>query len=166
MEQIFGYLLDYQWLQNIWHEKNVMTLIQSVIFSLIFLTCNTAILFGFWYLTRETILEYGSPKRRKKIAKKMQSYSFWNHFFLVRLVSDSERSGIYLMVKLLFYWLSLIAYAVSVLGVVGTIATQGSGKAIALLIFPVFSVFLVSTVVSFLPDFLCLPSERKRYSLK
>ena len=98
--------------------------------------------------------------------KKLKNSSFLEKALMIRLCSNAKRKGIYLWVCWLMNILNILSALITTVGAVGAVITHADGWTGCLLLFPPFACLLGATALLFLPDLICLPSERQRYRWK
>lgn len=120
-----------------------------------------------WFLRKETILECGYRKAKRRQTKKaMKGWPLIEIILLRNLASEATQSSPMIGLSLWLNYLNILCGGVLIVGYACSIVTSGALWALALVCYPgVFSIFF-STVVTFVPDLLWVPSERRRYGLK
>lgn len=152
---------------ELWNEDSDWAFLQTFLVGLFFLACNFGLFCAMWFMRKGALFEYGYPKRKaKNLNKRFKKYSFVEKLFLVRVVKEAECQGFYSYFSLLLNFANIAAFCVSLVGYIGALVTCISGWAAFLLITPVFGIFVISVAISFIPDLICLPSERRRYKWK
>ena len=137
---------------------------QAVLIGLFFLAFNSGAFYLIWYCHREAILECGY-RSQKAVRKRFKTQSRMDQILLTRLVREAPKSHPNLVLRMILNRSNLLFAGVSAAGFFGTILTGGAGWAILLLICPGFTSLFCSFGISFIPDLLRVPSERKRYGL-
>ena len=120
-----------------------------------------------WYLRKETILECGYRKARIRRTKKvMKDWPLTDKIHLSRLAAEATEANPMIGLSLFLNYLNILCGGVLVIGYICSVVTSGAGWALVLVFYPgVFSIFF-STIVTFIPDLLWVPSERRRYGIK
>lgn len=149
---------------HFWNDHAHYAWWQSVLIGLFFLTFNCGAFFLIWYCHRETILECGY-RSQKAARKRFKTQSLIDQILLTRLVREAPKAHPNLTLRLILNWSNLLFAGVSAAGFLGTILTGGAGWAMLLLICPGFTSLFCSFGISFIPDLLWVPSERRRYGL-
>ena len=152
---------------ELWNEDIDWAFWQAFLVGLFFLVCNFGLFCAMWFCRKGALQEYGYPKRKRKyLSKRFKEYSFAEKLFLVRLVKEADQIGLYSYMLLLFNFLNIAAFGVSIIGFAAVCITSVAGWAGVLLIIPVITVLGVTVMLEFIPDLICLPSERRRYKRK
>ena len=116
------------------------------------------------YVREECVIEYGYPKKKnKQVRKKFSQYSIFDRLFLLRLIMEADRLGIYLLLTLVCHWVHLLSLPLTVVGFLGLLISPGSGWAITLSFHASLAVLMFSCGIEIIPNIICLPSERKRW---
>ena len=151
-------------LLNLWSSHAGATWWQAVLYALFFAAVNGLLFFLNWTMHLETILECGY-KNRKTARKKFKTHARLDRILLTRLVREAPKSNPILRLRLVLNWSNLLCAGACFIGFVGTLATRGQGWAMVLLMCSgLFSIFF-SVGITFIPDLLWVPSERRRYGL-
>lgn len=152
------------WIYNVWNESVDFTYGQAILFSLSFLFLDTFFFVLFFIVQKTSIIEYGYPKRsRKFINKKTKKYSKIDRFFCLSLIGNADKNGAYLLLKFLCILINYIGYISSLVGIVATMITSGTGWSCCMTIFsPIMAITLIC-VLSLVPDMLCRKSAWRRY---
>lgn len=149
---------------NLWNTHAHYAWWQAVLIGLFFLAVDAVIFFVVWYLHRETILECGY-KNAKSARKRFHKQTPAEKLLLTRLVREAPLHNPVLKLRLILNWSNLLFAGTALIGFLGTIVTCGAGWAAMLLLCSgLFSLFF-SVGITFLPDLLWVPSERRRYGL-
>lgn len=147
---------------NLWTGHAQYVWWQAVLVSLFFAAFNSLTFFVIWYMHLETILECGY-KSRKTARKKFKTHTRIDRILLTRLVREAPKSNPILKLRLVLNWSNLLCAGVCFIGFIGTVITCGQGWALVLLMCSGFFSMFFSVGISFIPDLLWVPSERKRY---
>lgn len=116
------------------------------------------------YVREECVIEYGYPKKKsKQVRKKISQYPILDRLFLLRLIMEADRLGIYLLITLVCHWVHLLSLPLTVAGFLGLLISPGSGWAITLSFHASLTVLMLSCGIEIIPNIICLPSERKRW---
>lgn len=156
---------------ELWNTDSHLELWQAFLL-VIFVTFNFGLFCVSWFLRKAALLEYGYPKRKAKtLNKRFKEYSFLEKLFLVKVVKDSDQKGFYSYLLLILNFANIVAFFSCVVGYIAVLLTCISegivpGWATVLVLIPVFGVFLGSFAITFIPDLIYLPSERRRYKWK
>ena len=136
-----------------------------IIIGTILLSFDGFLFLVFSYVREGNVFEYGFPKMKNKSLMKLKnSYSIPVRLLLIRLTMDAKRRGFFLIINLVCQFLNIISMLLSLVGFVGCMITLADGWCLMLLLASVLIVNLVATAVMFIPDLICLPSERRKYS--
>ena len=143
---------------------------EIVVFAIFYFTIvDIGICFGFSFIHYGMIKEVGYPKlaaHKKKWKKYTKNYSLWERFSMVRLTLNAENMSFYLILNLFFQWVMIAAMFVCVIGFIGSLVSVHSGWTRVLLKYPLVCAAAIDLIVTFIPDILFVPSERRRYRLK
>lgn len=150
---------------NLWNDHAHYAWWQAVLIGSGFLLFNGAVFFVVWYLHREIILECGY-KNAKSARRKFKTHTRIDRILLTRLVREAPKTNPILKLRLVLNWSNLFCAGVCVLGFFGTIVSRGAGWALVLLMCSGFFSMFFSVGISFIPDLLWVPSERRRYGLE
>lgn len=150
---------------DFWNGHSHFAWWQSLLICLFFLLANSLLFLAVWYLHRETILECGY-KNVKAARKRFKEQSPVEKLLLTRLVHEAPKPHFNLILRLVLNWSNLVLAAASLIGLFGTVLTCGAGWAMTLLLGSGLCSLLFSVGISFIPDLLWVPSERKRYGLR
>lgn len=149
---------------SLWQYEGTFTTVEIVAIGLFLFSMNAVILWVNWVIQRYAILEYGYPKvKQKTLKKRLKSHSLFEHVMLTRICRESKRKGLYIYLCWFLNFLNCIAAILTAVGLVGAMITGGDGWAMTLLCFPPLSIMLFGALLKFVPDLICLPSERRRY---
>ena len=125
---------------------------------------NTVLTLAIWFLRKSAIIEYGYPKAKgKTLRKHIKSFTLLQKVFLFRLVDEARRPGLYLYFCVLLNLLNCISAVGWTFGIIALLITK-CGWAFLLEFLPL-EVLAVNVIVGFIPDLICLPSERNRYRI-
>lgn len=150
---------------SLWSAQGSFTPLESALIVPTLFGLNIIILWTTWYSQQHSILEYGYPRVKAKTLKKfLKGQSIYQRVMLTQICSQSKRKGPFLLLCVSINFLNCIAAIASTVGLVAAVLTGGDGWAMTLLLFPPISVLLLSAALHFIPDLICLPSERRRYS--
>lgn len=154
-------------LSSLWNQQTSFTWWQAFLIAIIALPINCFFCAIVWYLRKEAILECGYRKARiNRIKQAMKKWSLADKLLLRRLAAEATESSPMIGLSLFLNYINIFCVAVAVIGALCVVVTSGSGWAMTLCFSPgVFSIFF-STIVTFVPDLLWVPSERKRYGIK
>ena len=136
---------------DFWNGHSHFAWWQSLLICLFFLLANSLLFLAVWYLHRETILECGY-KNVKAARKRFKEQSPVEKLLLTRLVHEAPKPHFNLILRLVLNWSNLVLAA--------------AGWAMTLLLGSGLCSLLFSVGISFIPDLLWVPSERKRYGLR
>lgn len=141
---------------------------QAFLIAAFLLICDAVICTANWYMHRARILKYGYPRvhERKSFQKKLKSESFLEKLLMYRLCIGADKQGFFLWFSWLMNVLNVVSAIAASVGVIAIIITHADGWALFLALFVPFGCVIGSTIILFIPDFLFLPSERKRYRWK
>ncbi len=154
-------------LYELWHTNTDLNVWLVLLISLFCLVCNGGIFAALWYMRKSIIIECGYPKRKEKyISRLWKKYSFFDKLFLFSLVFEAENSCMILLLQFFCNLLNVLAMAASVVGTVASVITHIHGWCGMLMISPVLLTMLVTVAIEFIPDLICVPSERRRYKWK
>lgn len=146
-------------------EKTDFELWQLILVCIVLLMVNFAITYIHWFVQKEAIIEYGYPKAKgKTLRKHIKSFTLLQKIFLSRLVGEAKRPGLYLYFCLICNLLNLVSAIISIFGIVLLLVTRYEG-AFSLVVLP-YQTIIFCTLVRFIPDIVCLPSERNRYRIR
>lgn len=149
---------------TLWHDSMSIEWWKMLLIGSFFLVLNAVLLLAEWYMRRAHICEYGYPKRKRKALRKILSaYSPIQQFLLIPIVRNAEKKGVYLFLSLICHAICVIGFVACCVGLIGCMVTLADGWALILLIAPELVCLFVTTAILFIPDLICLPSERKRY---
>jgi len=155
---------DLSWLAELWNSRLEWSEVKLTFVGALILLFDLVMAWCVWLIQQESIKEAGFPKRSGKYRTKVtKGYSISERILLVRLCREAEVKNGFLVFCLVKNFLNIAAFTASVTGYFGLLITHGAGWAFTLLLFPVFETLTVTTVISFIPDLIWLPSERKRY---
>jgi len=102
---------------ELWNDDTDMELWLAFLTGLFLLVCNFGIFWAMWFCRKGALQEYGYPKRKGKyLSKRFKEYSFAEKLFLVRLVKEADQIGLYSYMLLLFNFLNIAAFGVSIIG--------------------------------------------------
>ena len=151
---------------SLWNEQTPFAWWQAFLIATFALLTNGAFCTVNWYLRKETILECGYRKAKiGRIKKSMKEWSLADKVFLRRLAVEATEASPMIGLSLFLNYLNILCGGVLVIGYICSVVTSGAGWALVLSFYPgVFSIFF-STIVTFIPDLLWVPSERKRYGI-
>lgn len=139
---------------------------QIILIGTFFFICDIVIFLAFWYAREGNALEYGYPKRKPKYIRQLKkSYTIVQRLFLVRITFNADRQGIFLYLNLFCHFINIFSLLASVIGYVGCLVTHADNLFLLLLIFVEISHLFITTAIMFIPDLICLPSERDRYRI-
>ena len=129
------------------------------------LIINVLIFLLFSMVREGNVIEYGFPKMKNKTLKKrLKTYSIPARLLLINLTIDAKRKGFFLILNLICQFLNVLSMISCFVGFVGCMITLADGWCFMLLLASVITVNLALTAIMFIPDLLCLPSERRKYS--
>ena len=158
--------LDWRQIAESWNTDRNYQWWLSILIGLLYLVFNGVISVAMMYVREANVIEYGYPSSKsKQLKKKLSKYSFFDRIFLLRLVLNAERFGIFLLLKLICHWLNLLSLLSTIVGFIGMIIFPGSGWAVTLALYPCWTVLIVTQVIEFIPDIISLRSIRDRYRL-
>ena len=153
--------------KELWFSHAPMSLLQVLPIAAFFLLLDMVICALHWFSQRGRILEYGYPRvKNKTIKKKLHNDFFLEKIFMVRLCRNAKRGGLYLWICWLMNILNILSALTAIVGAIGAVITHADGWSGCLLLFPPLGCLLGATALLFIPDLICLPSERKRYRWK
>lgn len=158
-------MLDF--LSTLWHEQTSFAWWQACLIALLALLVNGGACAANWFVRKETILECGYRKATaKRMRKIMKKWTWAERIILRRLAKEATQSSPMIGLSLFLNYLNLLCGGIVLIGFACSIATCGAGWAMGLAFLPGLLGMFFSTVVTFIPDLLWVPSERKRYSIK
>ena len=162
---LFGYSLI-----DLWSEKPMFTIVQSVFIGFFFLVMGIVICAVLWYLQLTIILESGYPKRTKRKRRQgniaeIKTQSLINRLFFWKLCKDAPQKPFFLWFAFGINLLNLIIATVCSLSYVCVILTNGSGWSLTLLLLLPYAFLFFVTIIEYIPSILFLPSERHRHGL-
>ncbi len=156
-----------EYLSSLWNQQTSFTWWQALLIATLALFINGVCCVVNWYLRKETILECGYRKARIRRAKKaMKEWTLTDKILLRRLAVEATETNPMIKLSLFLNYLNVLCGGVLVTGYICSVVTSGTGWALTLCFCPgVFSIFF-STILTFIPDLLWVPSERRRYGIK
>lgn len=147
-----------------WNSSEVCTWWESASMGLLFWIPFTLLFAVFLFMRKETVIECGYPKRKRKyMRKKLSEYSILDRVLLIRLVSEADEAGFILLLELLCHWASLLSYIATTVGFLGKLFAPGAGWADVLLLYPMPAILIITITLEFIPHLIWVPSERRRY---
>jgi len=156
-----------EFLSSLWNQQASYTWWQALLFATFFLLGDGVFFFMTWFLRKETILECGYRKAGiKKIKKAMKAWQLADKILLRRLASEATENSPMIPLSLFLNYINIALAIVAVVGYISAIFTCGAGWAMALVSFSGLASLFFSTVVTFIPDLLWVPSARRRYGIK
>ncbi len=149
---------------ELWNETVDFTFLQKLGIGLMCLFFGAAIYLVNWYLAKEEIAEYGYPKWSGKRKRRLfKTYSFADKVLLYSHWKHAVNRGGYLHLCWCLHLFSLLCAVLTVFGFFSFLLLPAKGWQIILLLFLPLGSFMLSTALKFIPDLICLPSERHRY---
>ena len=153
-----------QRLIELWNETPDFTFLQKLGIGLMCLVFGIAFYAINWYLAKESIAEYGYPKWSGKRKRRLfKTYSFSDKLFLYSHWKHAKNRGGYLHLCWVLQLFSLACVLATLVGFVCFLTLPAKGWQIILILFLPLGSFAVSIAMKFIPDLICLPSERHRY---
>lgn len=151
-------------IKDLWRDNADFSVLQSLCIGTFFLSCGLLVALATWAMQQGAILEYGYPRIKDKRKRKLlKTFSFFERVTLTRLCREAKRRSAVLWL----YWTINLCNGLSVFvciaSYIAVLFTGGAGWAMILLFAP-WTVFVLSSIVRFVPDLLFLPSEKRRYS--
>lgn len=151
-------------LQELWNAKMDLPIGLCISLGVLFLAFGMLFYGVCWYLQKEAMIEYGYPRvSPKTMRKKFAKYTFLEKITLSRLKKSAKRQGFMLQLCSLINWLNLFFAVITCIGFFGFTISRGAGWSVLFLLFLPFGWLLLSAAIRFIPDLICLPSERHRY---
>lgn len=155
-------------LWELWQQKVDFTITQTIFIGLFFLICGLVLCAANWYIQVGIIAEFGYPKRSKREKRKgnltwIKQFHPISRIFLWRPCRSAQRKGVILWLAWLCNLFNVLSGILCCIGYPLAIIMRGVGWPMLLVIFPPFVVFMGSTFIEFIPTFIFLPSERRRY---
>lgn len=154
-------------LSSLWNEDASYVWWQAFLFATLFLLGDGLFCGITWFIRKETIIECGYRKGRIKRTKKaMKEWPLFDKILLRRLAAEATESNPMVGLSLFLNYGNIAFALIAVFGYLCAILTCGSGWAMALVCYPGVTSMMLSTVITFIPDLLWVPSERRRYGIK
>ena len=149
---------------ELWHESVDFTFLQKLGIGLMCLFFGAVMYLVDWYQAKEEIAEYGYPKWSGKRKRRLfKTYSFADKVLLYSHWKHAKNRGGYLHLCWYLHLFSLLCAVLTVIGFFSFLILPAKGWQIILLLFLPLGSFMLSTALKFIPDLICLPSERHRY---
>ncbi len=150
-----------------WNGSIELPLWGLILLAVGFLSANFALFCAFCFMRKETAIEVGYPKTRKKtLEKHLKTLPVLDRVFLWSLTREAKQKRFMLYLNFFDNLLNVLSIMVSAVGFVAVFITNGKGWSMTFLVLPVITVLFVTGAVAFIPHLIWVPSERKRYSLK
>ena len=154
-------------LSSLWNQQTSFTWLQVFFIAIAALLFNGIFCFANWFIRRETILECGYRKAgAKRMRKTMKQWSLISKILLRRLAAEATQSNPIIGWSVCLNYLNLFCGGMVIIGFICAIATKGTGWALILVSCPGIFALFFTTVVTFIPDLLWVPSERRRYQIR
>ena len=152
------------WLIENWNTRIDIYYWKILLISLFLLLMDVVIFFALWYVHRGAIIRYGYPKRKEKYVEKLtKEFSFIDKILLFKLAKSADRKGFFIILQLIFNCLTILSFLCVCGGLLGNILFPGGGWSMLLMIIPMFFTMIITTGIGFIPDLICIPSERRRH---
>lgn len=157
-------ILSWQRITDSWNTDRDYQWWLSILVGLLYLVLNGVLSIALMYVREVNVIEYGYPSlKSKQLKKKLSKYSFFERILLLRLVLEADRFGIFLLLKLICHWLNLLSLLSTIVGFIGMVISPGAGWAVTLAFYPCWTVFIITQIIEFVPDIICLRSIRDKY---
>ena len=151
----------------LWNQATSYTWWQALLIGTLCFLIDTFLCIANWYIRKETILECGYKRSRaRRIKKEIKQWPWKDKILLRRLAREATERSPMISLSLFLLYLNALCGLAAGIGYIGTIFSCGAGWAMVLQFYSGPFTLFFSTAVTFVPDLLWVPSERKRYGLK